>query len=433
MSDFDIVIADETPEAVAIDVPDPDLYDRVKLDNITDRETFHTYINDVKNFPGQQDHRLRLARGLMHSGSDNPDRGTVVIVFRGTTVSLQDGDVKDLGTDISFLFRNVNQTSLQSSGRYIRNKQFIIEQMNTYFNGQAINGSNSYWDFYVTGHSLGAALSETLSMDRLVHGGYSFSAPVDNITNNYAYSDDSGRRTTRSMNAPTYRSINYYDRVIGATDATTGGDAIYDDVIKGTIISYDKGISEQMAGHNLDQFKGQQYTTPFQIPPYNPDRLQRVILGPQETIRRTGEKLKPITGKVGNFLPSFIKPYIGLGKKRKRRGKGPPPTYPLSLTLAKEAYEKDIATPQKIDAGQQAILCPSPISNQEVKFYVCRWPRFYSDKERDRAIGALVKLLTDTPLKKVEAFEKDYDRSELLSMSQFFGQNEARQGLPSAV
>ena len=433
-----IVHPEETKEKVKIKIgPETDVYNKVKLPETTDLR-FHQYVEDLDNFKSEApdggrsiDFATRLRRGLMHNGSDNPDRGTVMIVFRGSE------DPTDFNTDRVFMLRNLPgpspyiipkiQPSLAETNRYVRNKQFIIEQMNTYFNGQSVNGSNTYWDFYVTGHSLGGALSEVLSMDALVHGGYSFSAPVDTPTTKHA----------RSNNAPTFRSINYMDKVIGNTDTTTGGDTIYDNVIQGTVYS-------AMLGHELDTFKNQKTTTPFDVPPYNPGQLHKtfVKVGPIESINRTIDYIKPAAAPVTNMLTSGInrlaslvtgrrqtilgkgrcwqnykptpgrKPYSkGSCTKKRKRGTGPPPSYPLSLSLAKDAYSKKFDTPQKHEIGRhEAILCPAPISCQEVKFYVCRWPRFEDNErgiqERDNAIGDLVQMLTDTPMESITPFDK---------------------------
>lgn len=443
LDEIQVVVPEETKEKVKIKVgPETDSYNKVKLPETTDLR-FHQYVEDLDNFKSGApdggrsiDFATRLRRGLMHNGSDNPDRGTVMVVFRGSA------NVDDFNTDRVFTFRNLPgpnpyiipeiQPTLAKTNRYIRNKQFIIEQMNTYFNGQSVNGSNSYWDFYVTGHSLGGALSEVLSMDALVHGGYSFSAPVDNATTKHA----------RSNNAPTFRSINKMDKVIGNTDTTTGGDAIYDNVIQGTVYNPNKDIKNQLLGHELEWFKNQETTTPFDVSPYNPGKLQKnfVQVGPIESINRTIDYVKPAAPAVTNmFTSGFNKltslltgrrqPLLGRGKsrcwhgykptpgkkpyskgsctKKRKRGTGPPPSYPLSLSLAKDAYSEKFDTPQKHEIGRhEAILCPAPISCQEVKFYVCRWPRFNTDEERDDKIGDLVKMLTDTPMEYITPFDK---------------------------
>ena len=393
-------------------------FDQVKLKDPSGELAFHEYVNDPSNFsssPQMVDYGTRLRRGLLFSGSDNPKRGTIVIAFRGTVTA------SDVNTDRVFLQRNLPSvralgvtSDLRTSNRYIRNRQFIVEQMNTYFNGEATNGNNSYWDFYVTGHSLGGALSETLSADKLVHGGYSFSAPVDNPTNSLAYTDENtGQRVTRSMNAPTYRSMNKYDKVIGGvTDATTGGDAIYDDLINGKVLT-------RMAGHDLTFFRGQQLRTPFQIPPYRPGVMHRLITGPIESSRRLIKAVTPAITPVAQRIsqaPSYLSGQLrsgfrritGYGRKRARlkKGRGPPPAYSLALSLASDAYKENFANPQKHDVGvQQAILCPAPISCQEVKFYVIRWPLFNSDEERNTIIGPLVKILTETPMTTIPAFD----------------------------
>jgi hypothetical protein len=448
----EIKVVEPEPEKKKIKIgPDPDLYNRVKLPQTPD-QPFHLYVDNIDNFKNNVDFATRLRRGLMHNGTDNRDRGTVVISFRGSVT------FDDFNTDRVFMFRNMPgahslnalipdiQRELAQTDRYVRNKQFIIEQMNTYFNGKAINGSNSYWDFYVTGHSLGGGLSESLSMDGLVHGGYSFSAPVDDVANKHAYSMRDFQR--KPTNAPTYRTINYMDKVIGGlTDATTGGDAIYDNVIQGTVLS-------KQAGHELSQFKGQKVTTEYEVPPYAPGTLQRVLgpmVGPVETTRRGLENIqeniekvipkavtttvtKPLTSAFNNFtnlvrplpsLPMFrgrgrcwkgCKPTPGKKPyskgsctctKKRKRGTGPPPTYPLSLALAKDAYSEKFDAPQSFNEGSgKAILCPAPISCQEVKFYVCNWPSFSNDEERDDNIGDLVKILTDTPMGYVASYDK---------------------------
>jgi hypothetical protein len=416
--DIEIIIDGEAPiqDSVAVDVGvDTDLYNRLRLPDTTGNERFYDFITDTTKIDPQQ--RARLEFGLMRNGNDNPDRGTVVVVFRGSI------NADDFNTDRVFALRNLPSLTakdLRSTPRYIRNRQFIVEQMNTYFNGRPTNGSNSYFDFYVTGHSLGGALSEVLSLDGLVHGGYSFSAPVDNPTHQATRGD-------RERGAPTYRSINKYDKVIGGfTDPTTGGDAIYDTVIEGTVYNTNKPVNEQMLGHELDWFKGQPTTTNFQIPPYKPGRLQRLMLGPVERINRTSQAVStalPAMLKPLNPLPTIsaaISPFnpfqprrsprlqsaAGRRYKKRKRGNGPPPAYPLALTLAKEAYSKSFDKPSIVKSSQHAILCPAPISNEEVQFYVCRWPRFNNDTERDTAIGNLVKILTREPLIEIEAYDK---------------------------
>lgn len=390
-------------------------FDKVKLKDPTGELTFHEYINDLSNFSGDPqsiDQATRLRRGLLQNGTDNAMRGTIMIAFRGSVTT------DDFNTDRVFAFRNLPaieqlgvSKDLRSSARYTRNRAFIIEQMETWFNGVPTNGANSYYDFYVTGHSLGGALSETLSVDKLVHGGYSFSAPVDTPVHNLSYTDPgTNQRTRRSLNAPTYRSINRYDKVIGGvTDATTGGDAIYDRAIEGKILT-----DAKMLGHELDWFKGQQLRTPFQIPPFSPAPLHRLITGPVESLRRATvavKESKPIT-----WLRSGFNRLTGKGRpkryNRMKRGRGPPPSYALQLSLASQAYNTSFAEPQRIDVGvQQAILCPAPISNQEVKFYVVRWPLFNSPEERDRVIGPLVKKLTSAPIVDIPAFDKG-DRAD---------------------
>lgn len=418
MSNIEVIVDGEAPveDTVAIDVGvDTDDYNKLKLPDTTGSERFYDFIRDTTNIDNAQ--RTRLEFGLMRNGNDSADRGTVMVVFRGTV------NADDLNTDRVFLLRNLPSLTakdLRSSPRYIRNRQFIVEQMNTYFNGRPTNGSNSYFDFYVTGHSLGGALSEVLSLDGLVHGGYSFSAPVDNPTHMSTVGD-------RERGAPTYRSINEFDKVIGGfTDPTTGGDAIYDTVIKGNIYNRDKKLGDQMLGHELDTFKGLPTTTNFQVPPYQPGRLHRLVLGPVESINRTSQavtKVLPSALKPLNPLPKVsaaLSPFnpfqprrsprllsaSGRRYKKLKRGTGPPPAYPLSLTLAKEAYSKSFDKPVIIKSSQHAILCPAPISNEEVQFYVIRWPAFNNDTERDKAIGNLVKIITKDPLVEKEAYDK---------------------------
>jgi hypothetical protein len=454
----EIKVVEPEPEKKRIKIgPETDPYKQVKLPETTDLR-FHQYVEDIDNFKDNVNFATRLRRGLMHNGSDNPDRGTVVIAFRGTVTN------EDKNTDRVFLLRNNPITlpgmpgkTLAETDRYMRNRQFIIQKMNTYFNGEAVNGSNSYWDFYVTGHSLGGALSEVLSMDKLVHGGYSFSPPVDSAVNKHAYGDInrpfSASMSKLSLNAPTFRSINKMDKVIGGlTDATTGGDVIYDNVIQGTVYNPNKGITDQMLGHELSWFKDQKTTTPFDVPPYAPGQLQRNITGPIETTRRTLEYIQPAIDTIPKPVTNVLKsgynqmasllnsgrrqpllPVFGRGKGRcwkgckptpgrkpyskgsctctKKRGRGPPPSYPLSLSLAKDAYSENFDAPQKHEIGRhEAILCPAPISNQEVKFYVCRWPRFNSDEERDEVIGPkgsdLVTILTSKPMEYVTPYDK---------------------------
>lgn len=411
-ADFEVYIEGEAPQedSFVINVaPDPDIYNRLRLADTTGRSTFQEFVSDTSNFSNPSQ-RTRLERGLMHAGSDNPDRGTIMIVFRGTA------NADDLNTDRVFAFRNfpsLTSPDLRTSARYIRNKQFIVEQMQTYFNGVAINGSNSFWDFYVTGHSLGGALSEVLSSDDLVHGGYSFSAPVDTPVHTRSYTDpETGARLRDGSNAPTYRSINYMDKIIGNTDATTGGDAIYDNVIQGTTYNFNRPVREQLLGHELEWFKNRPISTVYGIPEYNPGRLQRLQLGPQESARRTIETVKPVATSILQKPVNLIRRsarLLGLSasgrKRRRQRGHGPPPAYPLALTLAKEAYEERFSQAQLIKSTHDAILCPTPISCQEVKFYVCRWPRFNDNRDRDRAIGNLVKVMSREPLVEVEAFD----------------------------
>jgi len=432
----------EQPEVVEVipDVTDED-YEKLKLETSADRESFSKFIQNTNTITA--DHAQRLRRGLLFSGSDNPDRGTIMVVFRGTV------DLKDWGTDRVFTFRNRGTTlgldamgvdpddlspqDLASTNRYKRNKQFIVEQMETYFNGVAVNGNNSYWDFYVTGHSLGGALSDTLSSDKLVHGGYSFSAPTDTPINNLMRTDpNTGVRTRSVTNAPTYRSINYKDRVIGSTDATTGGDAVYDLVIDGTTYNYDKPVNQQLAGHELDWFMNEREFTKFQIPRYKPGRLQRYITGPKESVRRVGETINenPVGQTILNAVPAVRsifgqtkpKPVMrrvsAAGRKRIKRGRGPPPSYGLALSLAKEAYSKSFDKAAFYNSTQDAILCPAPISCQEVKFFVCRWPRFNNTRERDKVIGNLVKIMSSTipkgeSIPNVPAFQPPHDDTVL--------------------
>jgi hypothetical protein len=436
----------EQPVVVEVipNVTDGD-YEKLKLDTPTERESFSKFIQDTNTITA--DHKQRLRRGLLFSGSDNTERGTIMVVFRGTA------DFKDCGTDRVFTFRNRGTTlgldamgvdpddlaaqNLASTNRYNRNKQFIIEQMQTYFNGVAVNGNNSYWDFYVTGHSLGGALSDTLSSDKLVHGGYSFSAPTDTSVNNLMRSDpNTGVRTRTATNAPTYRSINYKDRVIGSTDATTGGDAMYDLVIDGTTYNYNKPVNQQLAGHELDWFINEREFTKFQVPRFKPGRLQRYITGPQESLRRVGETVNenPIGQTILNALPAVRsifgqtkpKPAARLvsaaGRKRIKRGRGPPPSYGLALSLAKEAYSTSFDKTAYYNSTQDAILCPAPISCQEVKFFVCRWPRFNNTQERDKVIGNLVKIMSSTipkgePIPNVLAFQPPHGDDTVLEMN----------------
>jgi hypothetical protein len=431
----------EEPEVVEVipDVTDGD-YEKLKLDTPADRESFSKFIQNTNTITA--DHKQRLRRGLLFSGSDNPDRGTIMVVFRGSA------NFDDFNTDRVFTFRNKTFDSfralgieedftaqdLMSSARYKRNKQFIVEQMETYFNGVAVNGNNSYWDFYVTGHSLGGALSDTLSSDKLVHGGYSFSAPTDTPINNLMRADpNTGVRTRSATNAPTYRSINYKDRVIGSTDATTGGDAMYDLVIDGTTYNYNKPVNQQLAGHELDWFMNEREFTKFQVPRFKPGRLQRYVTGPQESLRRVGETVNenPIGQKVLNAVPAVRtifgqtkpKPTMArlvsaAGRKRIKRGRGPPPSYGLALSLAKEAYSTSFDKAAYYNSTQDAILCPAPISCQEVKFFVCRWPRFNNTRERDKVIGNLVKIMSSTipkgePIPIVPAFQAPHDETVL--------------------
>lgn len=355
-----------------------------KVDRVAPDQTFDEYIREVPHATLRENQRFALQQTLLKRGTDSRDRGTCVISFRGTETS--QGvltALDDVGTDIrNFNFRSLPiQSDLSTSARFQRNFQHIQNVIEVFFGGydQVQAGHNSYWDFYTTGHSLGGALADTLALTDVVHGGYSFSPPVDNQTG-------SRRNTTN----PTFRSINQYDKVIAATDTQTDGRTRYDNVVQVPVTLANQG------GHGLVVFKEEGQVGPFGVPQYNPGNLdyllpKSLVKMPGDTVRSAVRYVSGLADSIASRLSRRVaKRSIGLpsmyGRGRRRRqtkGTGPPPSYHMALKMAEDAYNPIYDDPNTLkDELQDADLCPSPISNEEVKFYIVYWPRFSNPDDK---------------------------------------------------
>jgi hypothetical protein len=367
-----------------------------KVERFAPSLPFHQYIQQVPHPTLKEDQRFVLQETLLKRGRDNRDRGTCVISFRGT----ETGQgvltaLDDVGTDIrNFNFRSLPiQSDLGKSARFERNFQHIQNVIEVFFGGydQIQGGHNALWDFYTTGHSLGGALADTLALTDVVHGGYSFSPPVDNQT---------GSR--RNIKNPTFRSINQYDRVIAATDTQTDGRTRYDMVVQmpATI--------QNQAGHSLVAFKEEGQVGPFGLPRYNPGNLDYML--PASVVEMPGKSLRSAVRSISGMAESIasrlsrrvrnrmigLPTTMGRGKRRERRshrGSGPPPSYHMALKMAEDAYNPRITEPLTLkDELQEADLCPSPISTEEVKFYIVYWPRFNNPEDK-LAVEPLAKIV----------------------------------------
>jgi hypothetical protein len=365
-----------------------------KVDRLAPGLTFAEYIRQVPHATLRENQRFVLQETLLKRGTDNRDRGTCVISFRGTETSRGVMTaLDDVGTDVrNFNFRSLPvESDLGKSARFQRNFEHIQNVIEVFFGGfdQVQGGHNALWDFYTTGHSLGGALADSLALTNVVHGGYSFSPPVDNETG--------GRRNPTN---PTFRSINQFDKVIAATDTQTSGRTLYDNVVQIPVTLANQG------GHGLVVFKEEGQSGPFGVPRYNPGKLdyllpKTLVEMPGQTVRSAVQSITKLPESIASRLSRRVRnrmiglPMYGKGRRPKRthRGSGPPPSYHMALKMAEDAYNTDYSDPRRLkDELQEADLCPSPISTDEVKFYVVYWPRFNSPEDK-LAVEPLAKIV----------------------------------------
>lgn len=168
----------------------------------------------------------------------DPSKGTVVIACRGTDSS--DGedfavDARMFGPPIKLQGKEIiaeNPPSFNGDPYYERTKNHILNILNTDFKPTGSNQSyKDFWDVFITGHSLGGALTDQLLIDQVGKGGISFNGPRTQMSNQ------------RRENV--FSIINAKDRVVGLS--TRSGNNKFD-----YVASFSKSLINP-TNHMLDQ------------------------------------------------------------------------------------------------------------------------------------------------------------------------------------
>lgn len=267
-----------------------------------------------------------------------PSKGTVVIACRGTDSS----DSEDVAVDARMFIKlpttkifgtqitgNNNPPSFSGDPYYERTKNHIVSILQRDFIPSGSNQSyKDFWDVFITGHSLGGALTDQLLIDGVGKGGISFNGPRTEASN-------ANRQNVYSI-------INESDRVVGTSSKSPNN-------------AFDYVTPKAMSGINVTQ--------------------------------HMLDQLGPLTGRDG--LPLFNdkiffpadknmnnnKQTIGAGMND-LSGEGPAPKVDTFRTLAKEVYATST------DPIKNGLLLPQytlkkPNGKPIVNFYIYTTPQPY--------------------------------------------------------